>query len=223
MAEIRVSHVPQNGRIQAHVSFPMDTIGIGLIGTGFMGKSHALAVGAVKATFGNLPRPLLEIVCDVDEQQTQLKAEEFGVRRWTTDWRSVVQDPKVDVVSITPPNRFHREMAIAALEAGKHVYCEKPMALTLTDSTAMAAAARRSGCVTLLGYGFAKNPALFNAKRLIEEERLEESSISVGLSTRTMSRTRTCLGPGGYGERKLAGNSRRPHMPSSVDCAYVDR
>jgi predicted dehydrogenase len=147
----------------------MSTIGIGLIGTGFMGKAHAVAFNAVSAVFGDIVRPRLRLLCDVDPERTKTKAEEFGFERWTTDWREVVSSPAVDVVAITTPNHLHREMAVAALAAGKHVYCEKPMAVSLADAEAMASAAGKCDRTTLLGYSFAKNPALFAAKRLVEE------------------------------------------------------
>ena len=147
----------------------MSTIGIGLIGTGFMGKAHAVAFNAVSAVFGDIVRPRLRLLCDVDPERTKTKAEEFGFERWTTDWREVVSSPAVDVVAITTPNHLHREMAVAALAAGKHVYCEKPMAVSLADAEAMANAAGKCDRITLLGYSFAKNPALFAAKRLVEE------------------------------------------------------
>jgi predicted dehydrogenase len=147
----------------------MATIGIGLIGTGFMGKAHAIAFNAVSSVFGDIQRPRLRFLADVEPKRTEQKAEEFGFERWTTDWREVVNDPSVEVVAITTPNHLHREMAIAALEAGKHVYCEKPMAVSLNDAEAMADAARRSDRITLLGYSFAKNPLLSAARRFVEE------------------------------------------------------
>ena len=99
----------------------MKDVGIGLIGTGFMGKCHALAYGAVKATFGEVPRPRLECLCDLDQEVARQKAGEFGFARWTTDWRDLIADPAVDLVSITSPNALHREMTEAAAEAGKAV------------------------------------------------------------------------------------------------------
>src|SRR5262249_804674 len=147
----------------------MPSIGIGLIGTGFMGKAHAVAFNAVPSVFGHILRPELRMVCDVDADQTRTKAEELGFERWTTDWRKLVRDPGVDLVAIATRNHWHREMAVAALEARKHVYCEKPMAVSLADAEAMAEAADKSDRVTLLGYSFAKNPALFTAKRLLDE------------------------------------------------------
>ena len=146
----------------------MKTIGIGLIGTGFMGKCHALAFGAVKAVFGTVPRPRLEVLCDIDPVLAKEKAREFGFERWTTDWRQLIADGAVDVVSITAPNAFHREMAVAAAAAGKHIYCEKPLALTLEDGETMAMAACEAGIATLVGYNYLRNPAIMHAKSLIE-------------------------------------------------------
>jgi predicted dehydrogenase len=142
---------------------------VAIIGTGMMGKCHCLAFKAVKGVFTDVVKPKLEVICDIDEQSALRKAEEFDFTRVSTDWRDVVSDPQIDLVSVATPNRLHREISIAALAAGKHVYCEKPMASRLEDAEAMAEAARRSDRVTLLGYNFAQNPILFYAKRLIEK------------------------------------------------------
>jgi len=147
----------------------MDCIGVGLIGTGFMGKCHAMAYGAVRAAFGDVPAIDRVALCDVDADHAADCASAFGFARATTDWRDLLTDPAIDLISITSPNGLHREMAVAALEAGKHVWCEKPMALTLPDARAMAAAADASGRVTALGYGYLQNPALQEARRLIAE------------------------------------------------------
>ena len=148
----------------------MDRIGVGLVGTGFMGKCHAMAFGAVKAVFGDVPHIDMVALCDVDSSHTKLKASEFGFARATTNWHDLLADPAIHLISITSPNGMHREMAVAALEAGKHVWCEKPMALTLADAEAMTAAASKAkGQVTALGYAYLRNPALQYAKQLIGE------------------------------------------------------
>ncbi len=148
----------------------MDRIGVGLIGTGFMGKCHAMAYGAVKTVFGDVPQVDRIALCDVDSVYTKQKASEFGFASATTSWRNLLADPAIQLISITSPNGMHREMAIAALEAGKHVWCEKPMALTLVDAEAMTGAARKAkGQVTALGYAYLRNPALQYARQLINE------------------------------------------------------
>jgi predicted dehydrogenase len=147
----------------------MSTIGVGLIGTGYMGKCHALAWNATKPVFGDGPRPRLVHLAEASAELAASRAEEFGFARSTGDWRQLIADPEVEVVSITTPNAFHAEMAIAALEAGKHVWCEKPMAVALADAERMAAAARRSGKVAVLGYNYIQNPAMRQIRKLIAD------------------------------------------------------
>jgi len=147
----------------------MDTIGVGLIGTGYMGKCHALAWNAVKPVFGDGPRPRLVHLGEATAELAAQRADEFGFAKSSGDWRQVIADPEVEVASITTPNAFHAEMAIAALEAGKHVWCEKPMAVGFADAERMAAAAKRSGKVAGLGYNYIQNPVIRHIKRLLEE------------------------------------------------------
>lgn len=136
------------------------TIGVGLIGTGYMGKCHALAWNGVKAVFGDGPRPRLVHLAENHADFARQRADAFGFERATGDWRELIADPEVEVVSVTTPNAFHAEMAIAALKAGKHVWCEKPMAVTLRDAEAMAEAARSSGRSAILGYNYIQNPLM---------------------------------------------------------------
>lgn len=147
----------------------MESVGVGLIGTGYMGKCHAMAYTAVATVFGLRPAPRLELLCDLPAEQATERAAAFGFARATDDWRALVSDPAVDVVSITTPNALHAEMAIEAARQGKHVYCEKPLALTLEDAEAMAAAVRAAGVKSLVGYNYTRNPAITHAKRLIDE------------------------------------------------------
>lgn len=149
-----------------------NTIGIGLIGTGFMGKTHALAYRAVRAVMGDVPDCRLELLCDTPAVRAAQSAEQFGFARSTDDWRAVMQDRRVDLVSITTPNALHHDMALAAIAAGKHVYCEKPMGVTLDQARAMADAARGADMKTLVGYNYIKNPAFTHAQRLIAEGRI---------------------------------------------------
>lgn len=150
----------------------MGELGVALIGTGYMGKAHAHAWRVARAVMGDLPPVRLELLCDVPEERAAKTADRFGFARFTANWREVAADPRVDVVSIAAPNHLHRDVAVAALAAGKHVWCEKPMALTLEDAGAMAAAARRVGRVTLVGYNYLRNPAVAHAARLIAAGRI---------------------------------------------------
>jgi predicted dehydrogenase len=135
-----------------------------------MGKCHALAWNAVRPVFQDGPRPRLVHLGEVSAALAAEKADAFGFERSSGDWRAVIADRDVDVVSITTPNRFHAEMAIAALDAGKHVWCEKPMATTFGEAEQMLAAAKRAGKVALLGYNYIQNPAIRHIAKLLGEQ-----------------------------------------------------
>ncbi|HQZ11822.1 MAG TPA: Gfo/Idh/MocA family oxidoreductase [Devosia sp.] len=147
----------------------MDTIGVGLIGTGYMGKCHALAWNGVKPVFGDGPKVRLVHLAEVSAELARRRADEFGFETASEDWRALIEDPEVEVVSVTTPNAFHAEMAIAALEAGKHVWCEKPMAVGFAEAERMVAAAKASGRVTALGYNYIQNPVIRHIRTLLAE------------------------------------------------------
>ncbi len=146
----------------------MKTIGIGVIGTAFMGKAHAIAYASIGSVFGQGLRPQLEMICDINPVRAELKRQEMGFSRSTSQWQAVVNDPKVDLISICVPNAVHKEIAVAALQAGKHVWCEKPMATALDEAEAMLTAAENSHCQTLIGYNYTQNPAVQSARKLVE-------------------------------------------------------
>jgi predicted dehydrogenase len=156
-------------------------IRIGLIGTGGMGKAHATAFKNVPLVFGNEPaRPVLEIVADIEAKAVEKWAGEFGFARSTTNWHEIVEDPRVDLVDITTPNSLHAEMAIAAAQAGKHVYCEKPLATTSADAARIVAAVEKSGVISIVGFNYLKNPAQAFAKQIIGSGELGEITLFRG-------------------------------------------
>ena len=160
----------------------MKEVRVGLIGTGGMGKAHATAFKNVPLVFGNEPaRPVLEIVADLDEEALKVWASDFGFARYTTDWREIINDPNVDIVDITTPNHLHAEMAIAAAEAGKHIYCEKPLALTSEDAAKIVEAVEKAGVITIVGFNYFKNPAQAFARQLVEEGELGEITLFRGM------------------------------------------
>ncbi len=95
----------------------MRDIGVGIIGTGFMGKAHGLAYRAAAGIFPLKLNPVLEIVADNNAEAGQRALAQLGFRRVTTDWKELVDDPAVEIVSITTPNVVHSEMALAAMAA----------------------------------------------------------------------------------------------------------
>jgi len=143
-------------------------IGIALIGTGFMGKAHALAWGAVQPVFGTDAMPRLEVLCDQPAERAAEMADQFGFPRSTDDWSSAIHDPAVDVVSITTPNKLHAEMVITAAKAGKHIWCEKPLAVNLDDARAMAEAVQKASVAAVVGYNYTQNPTFLHAVELIK-------------------------------------------------------
>jgi len=147
----------------------MKRIGIGLIGSGFMGRSHAIAFRAVSGIFSDIAAtPVLEILADIDAPTAARAANAMGFARSTGDWHALIADPAVHVVDITTPNQLHKPMALAAIAAGKHVYCEKPLAPTAADAQEMADAAERAGVQTFVGFNYLKNPLLAFAREVIE-------------------------------------------------------
>ena len=147
---------------------------VGLIGTGFMGRTHAFGLAAAPRVF-DLPFGIeLHTVADRSEELAAEAARALGILRWTGDWRSLVADPGIDVVDITAPNALHREMALAAIAAGKHVYCEKPLAPRAADAREMAEAAEAAGVTTQVGFNYLCNPMLSLARELIASGELGE-------------------------------------------------
>ena len=152
----------------------MKELGIGIIGTGFMGKAHAFAYRAALAAFPDIPVPRLEMIADVDGTLAAKAAHQYGFARSCGNWKDMIADPKIDVISITTPNTLHKEMALAAIAAGKHVHCEKPLSPSITDSLEMAAAAETAGVQTQVGFNYIKNPLLKLAREMIESGELGE-------------------------------------------------
>jgi predicted dehydrogenase len=150
----------------------MAEIGVGIIGTGFMGECHALAFTAVAPVFQPSLRPRLQMVADVNMAAAERARARFGFARASTDWRELVADPAIEIVSITAPNILHKEMALAAIAAGKHVYCEKPLALTAADARELTLAAEAAGVRTMVGYNYLCAPAIRHIKKLLDQGEL---------------------------------------------------
>ncbi len=150
-------------------------LGIGLIGAGFMGRTHTFGYAVAEKVFDLPVRFDLKTVADVEEESAARAAERFGYARAATDWHEIIEDPTIDIVSIATPNTLHKEMALAAIAAGKHVYCEKPLAPTAEDAREMAsAAAARGGIKTQVGFNYLCNPVFPLARQMIAEGALGE-------------------------------------------------
>ncbi|TNC48501.1 Gfo/Idh/MocA family oxidoreductase [Rubellimicrobium rubrum] len=147
---------------------------VGLIGSGFMGKAHAFGYGAAEKVFDLPFRVELHTLADASPDLARNAAETLGFARATDDWRAMVSSPEIDVVNITAPNALHKDMALAALAAGKHVYCEKPLAPLAQDAREMAEAAEAAGRKTQVGFNYLCNPMLILARDMIAAGELGE-------------------------------------------------
>jgi predicted dehydrogenase len=145
----------------------VSSIGIGLIGSGFIGKVHALGYRAAPAVFDLARIPRLAVLADIDVTTAAAAAADLGFERSTGDWTTLVDDPDIDLVDITVPNQLHEEMALAAIAAGKMVYCEKPVAPTAAGAARMVAAAEAANIRTMVGFNYLKNPIAAVAREII--------------------------------------------------------
>ncbi|MFE4837553.1 Gfo/Idh/MocA family protein [Arthrobacter sp. NPDC056691] len=148
---------------------------VALIGYSFMGSIHAQAWTTAPRFFDLDVQPVLAAVCGRDREAVQLFAHKFGIGRVETDWRTLVEDPEIDAVDICVPGNLHAEIAIAALQAGKHVLCEKPLANTLAEAEKMALAAeegKAQGALAMVGFSYRRTPALAYARELVRDGRL---------------------------------------------------
>jgi predicted dehydrogenase len=146
----------------------MRELGIGLIGTGFMGKAHAIAYRTAPSAFPDIPVPKLVAIADVNEKAAADAAHQYGFESSTRDWKALIANPAIHVISITTPNSMHKQMALEAIAAGKHVHCEKPLSPTLADSLEMVKAAEAKGVHTQVGFNYIKNPLLKLARDMVE-------------------------------------------------------
>jgi predicted dehydrogenase len=149
-------------------------LGIGVVGLGWMGRVHTSSYRRVLEHFPDLGvTPRLVAAADVSEER-RAHAERLGHERATGDWRSVIEDPAVEAVSITLPNALHREVALAAIAAGKHVWVEKPVGRGIEDTLAVAQAAEAAGVINAVGFCYRFAPAVRHARELIEAGEIGE-------------------------------------------------
>lgn len=150
----------------------MPEVNVALVGYAFMGRAHSNAWGQA-AKFFDLPlQPELVVICARNQSELAPFATRWGWDRYTTDWRDLADDDSISLVDIGTPNHLHAEPAIAMLEAGKHVACEKPLAGTLDDARAMRDAARASRARTFVWFNYRRCPAVALAWQLLRAGRL---------------------------------------------------
>ena len=148
-------------------------IGIGVIGMGWMGMAHSRAYRNISDRFYDSGiRPKLVICADDVAARAQQAQEALGFSQSTTDWHAVINHPEVQVVNIASPNFLHLEMVRAATQAGKHVFCEKPVGRSPEETAEIEALARKAGVMSFVGFNYRWAPMVQYAKQLIEEGKL---------------------------------------------------
>lgn len=151
-----------------------DQLNVAMIGARFMGKAHSNAYLKVGKFFDLPIQPVMKSVCARDAAGTQAFADQFGWERADTDWNAVVSADDIDLVDVCTPGSTHAEIAIAAAKAGKHVFCEKPLANNLGDAKAMLAAVRDSGVRHMVNFNYRRVPAVSLARQMIEAGEIGE-------------------------------------------------
>jgi len=150
----------------------MKPLNVAVIGCGFMGRAHTNAHRKVWNFFDVPYRPVLKVICDVNEERAKKFAERWGFEGYETDYRKVMQRDDVDLVDICLPNNFHAEVATAAAKAGKMIICEKPLARDGKEALAMVKAVEKAGVPNFVSFNYRRIPAVSLAKQLIDEGRL---------------------------------------------------
>ncbi|WP_258376127.1 Gfo/Idh/MocA family protein [Curtobacterium sp. MCLR17_045] len=148
---------------------------VAMVGHGFMGAAHSQAWRTAPRFFDLGAEPEMAVVVGRDPERTEAARQQYGWQSASTDWRAVVADPDIDVVDVVSPGSSHVEIAIAALQAGKHVLCEKPLANTVAEAEAMTAAAdsaRAQGVRAMVGFSYRRVPAIAFARQLVQDGRI---------------------------------------------------
>jgi predicted dehydrogenase len=154
---------------------PASSLGVGMVGYAFMGRAHSQAWRTVDRVFELPLRPRLAAICGRDEAAARAAAGRLGWAAAETDWRALIARDDVQLIDIAAPGSLHAQIAIAALQAGKHVLCEKPLANTLAEAEAMSAAADAAfpgGARAMVGFNYRRVPAIALARRLVEQGRI---------------------------------------------------
>jgi predicted dehydrogenase len=147
-------------------------IRVGMIGYKFMGKAHSHAYRDLSFFFDTDAVPVMQAIAGRDEEGVKKAAHKMGWASYETDWRKLIDRQDIDMIDIVTPNNTHAEIAIAAAEAGKHILCEKPLAMTVEQAQRMLEAVQKNGVVHMLCHNYRFAPAVQFAKRLIDEGKL---------------------------------------------------
>jgi len=145
---------------------------VGMIGYGFMGRTHSNAYKRLNDFFPVEHRPVLQAVCARNREKAQAFADNWGYQRIETDWRKLVEADDIDLVDIGAPNNMHHEIALAAAQAGKMVVCEKPLAMNVAEAQEMTQAVEAAGVPNMVWFNYRRVPSIALAKQIVDEGRI---------------------------------------------------
>ena len=148
------------------------TMNVGLIGYGFMGRAHSNAYCKVNHFFDLHTRPVLRAACARSPDRLAAFAKRWGWESTESDWRALVERDDLDVIDICSPNNTHREIVLAAAQAGKMILCEKPLAIDAQEGAEMVAAVEDAGVANMVWFNYRRVPAIALAKQLVDEGRV---------------------------------------------------
>jgi len=149
--------------------FMTKKINVGMVGYKFMGKAHSHAYRDAPMFFKMKAVPVMKVICGRTEAEVAEAAKTYGWESYETSWEKLIARDDVDLVDISTPVNLHKDIAIAAAKAGKHILCEKPMAMSLDEAKEMLEAVEKAGVKHMIGFNYRRVPAIILAKRLIDE------------------------------------------------------
>lgn len=149
-------------------------VNVGLVGYKFMGKAHSNAYSDVAMFFDMDAEPVMKAICGRSEEGVKAAAEKFGWESYETSWEDLVRRDDIHLVDVTAPSNFHKEISLGAIENGKHIFCEKPLALNLADAREMLQAAEEAGVKHMINFNYRKAPAIALARKMIDDGLLGE-------------------------------------------------
>ncbi|MGI6152994.1 MAG: Gfo/Idh/MocA family protein [Christensenellaceae bacterium] len=152
----------------------MKKVNVGLIGAGWMGTFYSQGFLNVQRAYGTEVVPVFKAVADPVEAAGKKVQEQFGYQDYYADWKDLLKDPEIDLVVITTPNYTHRDIVVAAAEAGKHIVCEKPMAMNVQQAKEMADAVKKAGVLSLVDFIYRRLPISAKAKKMVDNGELGE-------------------------------------------------
>ena len=150
------------------------TLRVGMIGYRFMGKAHSNGWRQAPRFFPLEADLEMHTICGRQPEGVEAAARDLGWKNASTDWKAVIENPEIDIIDINTPNDSHAEIAIAAAKDGKHVLCEKPLALTVGQCREMLDVAEKNGVVHMVCHNYRRIPAIAHAKKMLEEGALGE-------------------------------------------------